>query len=89
MKISTELAVSSQTQSDIEQHVDNENVISDSVSDNEGYYYLNQFLNIIGIFAMLYGFIFSLGLMGDSFKITLEGEPLVFYSKIFLILFRV
>lgn len=69
MKISTELAVSSQTQSDIEQHVDNENVISDSVSDNEGYYYLNQFLNIIGIFAMLYGFIFSLGLMGDSFKI--------------------
>ena len=32
-------------------------------------YFMTLFINLIGIFGSLYGFLFALALMGDSFKV--------------------
>ena len=44
-------------------------------------YFMTLFINLIGIFGSLYGFLFALALMGDSFKV-LGGRTVVIYLKI-------
>ena len=36
---------------------------------NQYTYFMTLFINLIGIFGSLYGFLFALALMGDSFKV--------------------
>ena len=47
----------------------NENMSIENIEENKSPEYINIILNVFGILITLYGFLFSLGLMGDSFKI--------------------
>lgn len=57
-----------------ENNIDNENNTIDNINNddheiNNEFSYFSVGLNVLGILITLYGFLFSLGLMGDSFKI--------------------
>ena len=60
---------SSETSSEINNETSSEINNETSSEINNEINYINIGLNILGIFITLYGFLFSLGLMGDSFKI--------------------
>ena len=69
----TQISTTKNTQEiDISQNTNTDNTIdenNDENYENDELSYTDIVFNILGIFISLYGFIFALGLMGDSFKI--------------------
>ena len=48
---------------------DNKQTKTDEEEIDQYTYFMTLFINLIGIFSSLYGFLFALALMGDSFKV--------------------